>query len=100
MLKTEKSKPDKSYSLENTEFNTMTFPPKQIINLRNHSYGYLKRSPSKYYFNLSDPNLQLVEAPLLAPKEYEIDPEDIKKMEEELQTAQNVAIDDNDDDLN
>ena len=40
ILKTEKSKLDKSLSIEKEIYNIMIFPPKVIINMKNHSYGY------------------------------------------------------------
>ena len=40
MLKTEKSKLDKSLSIEKEIYNIMIFPPKVIINMKNNSYGY------------------------------------------------------------
>lgn len=46
----------------------------------------------------SDPSLSLVEAPALAPQEFQIDPNQIREMESEIEAAANAPIDDADDD--
>jgi len=48
---------------------------------------------------VGDPNLEFVASPALAPPEVQMDPEDIKKYEQELVIAQNSALPDEDDDL-
>jgi len=83
---------------------------RQILFPRKHGIQYSDISAkSNYQFEkpfiwllkklLGDPNLQLVEAPLLAPKDFEIDADQIKLMEDELNKAENAPIDDNDEDL-
>lgn len=83
---------------------------RQILFPRKHGIQYYDISAkSNYQFEkpfvwlikklLGDPNLQLVEAPVLAPKEYDIDPEHIREMDKELKEAENVAIDDADEDI-
>ena len=47
----------------------------------------------------SDPNLTLTEAPILHEVEYQIDPELIKNMEEEIRNAENAPIDDADEEI-
>jgi GTP-binding nuclear protein Ran len=44
-------------------------------------------------------NLTLVEAPTLAPVEYEMDPNQIKEMENDLKAAENLPIDEADEDI-
>jgi hypothetical protein len=41
----------------------------------------------------------LTEAPLLAAGEFELDPEHIKEMEQEIKNAENAPIDDADEDI-
>ncbi len=83
---------------------------KQILFPRKHGIQYYDISAkSNYQFEkpfiwllkklLQDPSLQLVEAPVLQPKEFEIDPNQIKEMEEDLAKAENAVIDDNDEDI-
>ncbi len=83
---------------------------RQILFPRKHGIQYYDISAkSNYQFEkpfiwllkklIGDPNLQLVEAPILAPREYDIDPNQIKEMEDELQKAENAPIDDNDEDI-
>ena len=50
---------------------------------------------SKHFF--SEPTLSLVEAPVLAPGEVEIDQAQIAQMQQELDAAQNMEIPDDDD---
>jgi GTP-binding nuclear protein Ran len=45
----------------------------------------------------SEPTLSLVEAPVLAPGEVEIDQQQIAQMQQELDAAQNMEIPDDDD---
>jgi GTP-binding nuclear protein Ran len=83
---------------------------RQILFPRKHGIQYYDISAkSNYQFEkpfvwllkklLSDPNLQLVEAPVLAPQEVFIDPNQIRDMEDELNKAQNAPIDDADEDI-
>jgi len=48
---------------------------------------------------LGDPNLEFVAMPALAPPEVAMDPEMIKRIEEERMLAQNADLPDDDDDL-
>lgn len=83
---------------------------KQILFPRKHGIQYYDISAkSNYQFEkpflwflkklTGDPNLTLVEAPALAPKEFEIDPNQIVNMENELKCAENAPIDDADEDI-
>jgi hypothetical protein len=45
----------------------------------------------------SEPNLTLVEAPVLAPGEVEIDPAQIQEMQQDLENAQNMELPEDDD---
>jgi GTP-binding nuclear protein Ran len=83
---------------------------RQILFPRKHGIQYYDISAkSNYQFEkpfvwllkklLSDPTLTLVEAPVLAPTEFEIDPNQIKEMEDELLKAENAPIDDNEEDI-
>jgi GTP-binding nuclear protein Ran len=83
---------------------------RQILFPRKHGIQYYDISAkSNYQFEkpfvwllkklLQDPNLQLVEAPLLAPRDVEIDPNQIKEMENELLQAENAPIDDAEEDI-
>ena len=83
---------------------------RQILFPRKHGIQYYDVSAkTNYQFEkpfvwllkklLQDPNLQLVEAPVLAPRDYEIDPNQIKEMEDELTKAENAPIDDNEEDI-
>ncbi len=83
---------------------------KQILFPRKHGIQYYDISAkSNYQFEkpfiwllkklVQDPSLQLVEAPVLQPKEFDIDPNQIKEMEEDLAKAENAVIDDNDEDI-
>lgn len=78
---------------------------KQILFARKHGLQYFDISAkSNYQFEkpfvwllkklTGDPNLGLVEQPVLAPAEIDIDPEQIKAMEEEYARAQNTNIED------
>lgn len=78
---------------------------KQILFARKHGLQYFDISAkSNYQFEkpfvwllkklTGDPNLGLVEQPVLAPAEIDIDPEHIKAMEEEYMRAQNTNIED------
>jgi hypothetical protein len=49
-------------------------------------------------FLFSEPSLSLVEAPALAPQEFQIDPNQIREMENEIEAAANAPIDDAEDD--
>lgn len=83
---------------------------RQILFPRKHGIQYYDISAkSNYQFEkpflwllkkmLGDPNLQLVEAPALAPKDLDIDPNQIREMEDELRQAENAPIDDADEDI-
>jgi GTP-binding nuclear protein Ran len=83
---------------------------RQILFPRKHGIQYYDISAkSNYQFEkpfvwllkklLTDPNLQLVEAPVLAPSDITIDPNQIREMEDELNKAANAAIDDADEDI-
>jgi GTP-binding nuclear protein Ran len=83
---------------------------RQILFPRKHGIQYYDISAkSNYQFEkpfvwllkklLVDPNLQLVEAPVLAPSDVVIDPRQIREMEEELNKAANAPIDDADEDI-
>ena len=83
---------------------------KQILFARKHGLQYFDISAkSNYQFEkpfvwllkklTGDQNLNLVEAPLLAPAEVYIDPNQIKEMEEEYEKAKNTAIEDLDEDI-
>jgi len=83
---------------------------RQILFPRKHAIQYYDISAkSNYQFEkpfvwllkklLGDPNLVLVEAPVLAPREFDIDPNQIREMEDELNKAENAPIDDNDEDI-
>ena len=73
---------------------------KATTNLRNHSSGSSENLSSKYLshpniliINLcSDPNLILVEAPLLEAGEFTIDQDEIVKMNQELDEAANQEL--------
>jgi len=77
MLKTEKLKLSRSLSTERRIFNTMISQQRATINLRNHSSGSLEDSLGNslrlFYINYRDPNLVLVEAPVLQPSEVVIE---------------------------
>ena len=85
MSKIEKSKLDKLHSIEKEIFNIMIFQLKAIINMKNHSYGFLEDLLGNIdIFNLffknyffRDPNLFLVEAPALATAEIIMDPQQV-----------------------
>lgn len=83
---------------------------KQILFARKHGLQYFDISAkSNYQFEkpfvwllkklTGDPNLALVEQPILAPAEVEIDPEQLKAMEEEYLKAQNTNIEDLEEDI-
>jgi len=83
---------------------------RQILFPRKHGIQYYDISAkSNYQFEkpfvwllkklLVDPNLQLVEAPVLAPSDVTIDPNQIREMEDELNKAANAPIDDADEDI-
>ena len=83
---------------------------RQILFPRKHGIQYYDVSAkSNYQFEkpfvwllkkmLQDPNLQLVEAPVLAPKEFEIDPSQIQEMQKDLNDAENAPIEDADEDI-
>jgi GTP-binding nuclear protein Ran len=83
---------------------------KQILFARKHGLQYFDISAkSNYQFEkpfvwllkklTGDPNLALVEQPILAPAEVEIDPEQLKAMEEEYLKAQNTTIEDLEEDI-
>jgi GTP-binding nuclear protein Ran len=83
---------------------------RQILFPRKHGIQYYDVSAkSNYQFEkpfvwllkkmLQDPNLQLVEAPVLAPREFEIDPSQIQEMQKEINDAENAPIDDADEDI-
>jgi GTP-binding nuclear protein Ran len=78
---------------------------RQILFPRKHGIQYYDVSAkNNYQFEkpfvwllkklLTDPNLQLVEAPVLAPREVDIDANQIREMEQELNEAENAPIDD------
>ena len=82
---------------------------RQILFPRKHGIQYYDISAkSNYQFEkpflwllkklLGDPNLTLVEAPALKPSDITLSQEQIDQMEEELRTAQECAIDDNEED--
>jgi hypothetical protein len=48
---------------------------------------------------LQDPTLSLVEAPVLAPQDLIIDPNQIQAMQDELVEAENAPIEDGDEDI-
>jgi hypothetical protein len=63
--------------------------------LKNHSSGSSEDSLGKFtaYANLySDPNLTLVEAPVLQPSEVIIDQDQIQTMTKELEDAANMEL--------
>jgi len=83
---------------------------KQILFARKHGLQYFDISAkSNYQYEkpfvwllkklTGDPNLTLVEAPLLAAAEVELDPNYIREMEEEYEKAKNTAIEDLDEDI-
>ena len=83
---------------------------RQILFPRKHGIQYYDVSAkSNYQFEkpflwllkrlTGDPNLTLVEAPVLAPRETTISPEQIDQMNKELEDAQKQNIDDNDDEI-
>jgi GTP-binding nuclear protein Ran len=83
---------------------------RQILFPRKHGIQYYDISAkSNYQFEkpfvwllkkmLQDPNLQLVEAPVLAPKEFEIDANQIREMEEDMSKYENAPIDDAEEDI-
>lgn len=83
---------------------------KQILFARKHGLQYFDISAkSNYQFEkpfvwllkklTGDPNLALVEQPILAPAEVEIDPEQLKAMEDEYLKAQNTNIEDLEEDI-
>ena len=83
---------------------------KQILFPRKHGIQYYDISAkNNYQFEkpflwllkklTQDPNLTLTEAPALAPKEIEIDPNQITAMQKELEQAQNAPIDDADEEI-
>jgi len=83
---------------------------RQILFPRKHGIQYYDVSAkSNYQFEkpfvwllkkmLQDPNLQLVEAPVLAPQEFEIDPSQIREMQNDLAQAESAPIDDADEDI-
>jgi GTP-binding nuclear protein Ran len=83
---------------------------RQILFPRKHGIQYYDVSAkSNYQFEkpfvwllkklLGDPNLTLTEAPLIAAAEFELDPEHIKQMEQEINDAVNAPIDDADEDI-
>lgn len=71
----------------------MIYPPKVTISSKSPSSGFLEDLLGKYliiivsfkYF--SDPNLTLVEAPVLQPSEIAIDHDQIQTMNKELEDA-------------
>ena len=84
--------------------------------MKNHSSGFLEDSQSKYIFlcakiinriffnkNLisnffySEPQLSLVEAPVLAPGEVTIDQAQINEMQNEIEQAAQMELPDDDD---
>src|SRR6185437_7603989 len=81
---------------------------RQILFPRKHGIQYYDISAkSNYQFEkpfvwllkklLGDPTLTLVEAPLLAPRD--VDPNQIREMEDELLKAENAPIDDAEEDI-
>ena len=83
---------------------------RQILFPRKHGIQYYDISAkSNYQFEkpflwllkrlTGDPNLTLVEAPVLAPRETTIPQEQIDQMNKELEDAQKQNIDDNDDEI-
>jgi GTP-binding nuclear protein Ran len=83
---------------------------RQILFPRKHGIQYYDISAkSNYQFEkpfvwllkklLEDPNLQLVEAPVLVARDFDIDENHIREMEEELTRAQEAPIDDADEDI-
>ena len=83
---------------------------KQILFARRHGLQYFDISAkSNYQFEkpfvwllkklTGDPNLGLVEAPILAPAELQMDPNLQKEIEEEYEKAKNTNIEDMDEDI-
>lgn len=83
---------------------------RQILFPRKHGIQYYDVSAkSNYQFEkpfvwllknlLQDPNLALVEAPVLQPGEVDIDAEYLQQQEKELIDAQNAPIDDADEEI-
>ena len=81
---------------------------RQILFPRKHGLQYYDISAkSNYQFEkpflwllkklTGDPNITLVEAPALKPSEVNINQEQIKQMQKELDDAKNLPINDNDD---
>jgi GTP-binding nuclear protein Ran len=83
---------------------------KQILFARRHGLQYFDISAkSNYQFEkpfvwllkklTGDPNLGLVEAPILAPAEIQMDPNLQREIEDEYEKAKNTNIDDMDEDI-
>jgi GTP-binding nuclear protein Ran len=83
---------------------------KQILFARRHGLQYFDISAkSNYQFEkpfvwllkklTGDPNLGLVEAPILAPAEIQMDPNLQREIEEEYEKAKNTNIEDMDEDI-
>jgi GTP-binding nuclear protein Ran len=83
---------------------------KQILFARRHGLQYFDISAkSNYQFEkpfvwllkklTGDPNLGLVEAPILAPAEIQMDPNLQKEIEDEYEKAKNTNIEDMDEDI-
>ena len=83
---------------------------KQILFARRHGLQYFDISAkSNYQFEkpfvwllkklTGDPNLSLVEQPVLAPAEIQMDPNFVKDFEDEYEKAKNTNIEDMDEDI-
>lgn len=83
---------------------------KQILFPRKHGLQYYDVSAkTNYQYEkplvwlmkklIKDPDLQLIEAPALAPKDFEIDPNQVKAIENEIIQAERGGIDDQDEDI-
>ena len=84
----------------------MTFLPRVTTSSKSHSFGYSEDSQSKYkilFFDLlsqysfySENALSLVQEPVIAPAEVQIDPLLVKQMEEDIRQAEEIDLPDDD----
>ena len=97
-LRTVKLRPSRLFSTERRIFSTTTFQPSLTISSKSPSSGFsadLSGKPHTLFINTnvySDPNLTLVEAPVLQPSEIAIDQDQIQNMNKELEEAANMDL--------
>ena len=94
--RTERSRPSRSLSTERRTCSTMISLPSPTISSKSLSSGCSADLSGKLIFtllnNYSDPNLTLVEAPVLQPSEIAIDQDQIQNMNKELEDAANMDL--------